>query len=79
MAMADGSRRMSMTKRERIGNSTRRGSCAASGLVRGDDVAVREMDGNSEVETPQGVYAAAMDAGRCVAARYRRAMAILAK
>lgn len=74
---------MHMAKLVRIGNSTgltlSRDVLAEAGLARGDEVALQVSDGRIEIARPADAYATAMAAGREFAARYRKAMAILAK
>ncbi|HYH21246.1 MAG TPA: AbrB/MazE/SpoVT family DNA-binding domain-containing protein [Azospirillum sp.] len=74
---------MHIAKLTKIGNSTGltlpREVLAAAGLERGDEVAVEVRDGRVEITKAEGDYAQAMEVGRRFNARYRRAMAILAK
>ena len=75
---------MYVSKLVRVGNSTgvtlSREALAQAGLARGDEVVLEVEKGRIEITPrPGDNYAAEMAAGREFAARYRRAMAILAK
>ncbi len=75
---------MYVSKLVRMGNSTgvtlSREALAKAGLARGDEVVLEVQSGRIEITPrPGDSYATAMAAGRSFAARYRRAMAILAK
>jgi putative addiction module antidote len=71
------------TKLQKVGNSTgvalNRDVLAAAGLDRGDEVVVKASDGKIEIARADGGYNQAIEIGRKFAARYRRAMAALAK
>lgn len=72
-----------MTKLTQIGDSTGlkipRDVLAEANLDRGDEVTLCVRGGRIEVTKADDSYAKAMEAGRAFAARYRRAMAVLAK
>jgi antitoxin component of MazEF toxin-antitoxin module len=74
---------MLTTKLTRIGNSTGltlpREVLQAAKLARGDTVAIHVRDGRIEIVPADDRYNRAMEIGRAFAARYRRAMADLAK
>lgn len=74
---------MHMTKLTKVGNSTGltipREVLAAAGMDRGDAVSLQVQDGKIEVSRADDGYNRAMEIGRAFNARYRRAMAALAK
>ncbi len=74
---------MHMTKLVRVGNSTgltlSRDVLAEARLGRGDEVAVSVTEGRIEIARPADAYGRAMEVGRAFSARYRKAMAELAK
>lgn len=74
---------MYTTRLTQVGGSTGvtipRDVLAEARLESGDEVTLTVRDGRIEIAKADDSYNRAMDAGRAFAARYRRAMAVLAK
>lgn len=74
---------MPVVKLARIGNSTGLTLPVEvlrdAKMARGDSVSIEVRNGRIEIARAEGDYAEAMESGRAFAARYRRAMAALAK
>jgi len=74
---------MHTTKLTKVGNSTGltipRDVLAEARLDRGDEVNLTVREGRIEIAKADDGYNRAMEAGRAFAARYRHAMAVLAK